>query len=42
MKSLNKYCEDWYDVLEHFYFKSDWVADITIEYKNTILKKYGG
>ena len=42
MKRLDEYCDDWYDVLEHFYSKSAWVRDKTIAYKNAELKKYGG
>lgn len=34
MKRLDNYCEEWYDVLEHFYSASSWVADMTISYKN--------
>lgn len=42
MKRLDDYCEEWYDVLEHFYSVSSWVADMTISYKNKEAMKYGG
>ena len=40
MKSLTNYYDDWYYVLEHFYDRSEWVADITIAYKNKIAEEY--
>ena len=38
MKDLTDYYDDWYYVLEHFYSRSEWVADITIEYKNKVME----
>lgn len=40
MKDLEHYEEDWYECLEHFYSKSEWVADLTIAYKNKEARKY--
>lgn len=42
MKRLDEYLSEWYEVLEYFYHRSSFVADMTIAYKNAELKKYGG